>query len=94
MQKEYDDLKRRLAALEQENARLRKAPSGKRETVTVAKMFKGNPVLMFEGQFKPFGIGLKKAMAILEKLDDVRFFVENNKHKLSRAADHDETEAA
>jgi hypothetical protein len=90
---EIDNLKKRLTALEQENARLRKGSGPPKETVTVAGSYKGFPVLRFEGPFRPLTIGLKKLSVSLEKLEDVRFFVENNRHKLARTPD-DDAEAA
>lgn len=84
---EMNDLKKRLTALEQENARLRKTSGKAREVVTVVGTYKGFPILRFEGPFRPFCIGVGKASAILEKLDDIRFFVENNRHRLPPAGE-------
>jgi hypothetical protein len=87
-----DDILARLNALEEENRRLRAQAAGTsqpKETTTHVTMWKGHPVIRFEGAFKPFSLGLKKASIVLEKLDDVRFFVQNNRQHLEGAPDAD-----
>lgn len=89
-----NDLVQRIEALEAENMRLRqlhglKDPNAKKPTTSHITMYKGHPVIQFEGAFRPFALGLKKASIVLEKIDDVRFFVENNKARLSTAPDDD-----
>ncbi|MEX0727264.1 MAG: hypothetical protein WD065_13405 [Planctomycetaceae bacterium] len=90
-----DEILRRLKELEAENAQLRRHINlpGKTETkptTTHVAMWKGHPVIRFEGAFRPFGLGLRKAAIILEKIDDVRFFVDNNRQHIAGAPDGDE----
>lgn len=94
MTSNYDFL-RRLHDLEEENAKLkRQLESTDRPDPNVitthVSMRNGLPVIRFEGAFRPFRIGLRKASIILEKLDDVRSFVESNKQYLPDALDPDE----
>ncbi len=87
-----DELLRRIQALEAENAKLRHAVGGKdapKQTTATIGMWKGFPIITFEGNFRPFSIGLKKAAVILDKLDDVRFFVSNNQNRIATAPDED-----
>lgn len=88
------DAQRQLEELRAENDRLRRQVAGQsanhaRETTTRVDLWKGHPVLRFDGNFRPFSIGLKKASIILQKLDDVRFFVENNRSRIAQAPDED-----
>jgi len=87
---EKDELLRQIKALEAENAKLKQATSGKdtsKKTTATIGMWKGFPVIQFEGNFRPFSIGLKKAAVILEKIDDVRLFVSSNQNRLASAPD-------
>ena len=86
---------RRLHDLEEENSRLRRQlkATGQPDPNTVTthvSMRNGLPVMRFEGAFRPFGIGLRKASIILDKIDDMRLFVESNKQYLADALDPDE----
>lgn len=80
------EIMQRLAALERENQELRHAIAGAqpkpKQTTTHIAMFKGRPVITFNGEFRPFSFGLRKATVILEKVDDVIHFVDNNKKYL------------
>jgi hypothetical protein len=87
---EIDELKKRLDTLERENSRLRGAAKKPQETTTVVGTWKGHPILRFEGPFRPFSIGLKKASLILQKIEDVKFFVEHNKHKMGVSSEDEE----
>ena len=95
---ENDEILRRLKALEEENLRLKKqlqtteTPIEVKPTTTHVTLWKGHPVIRFEGPFRPFSLGLRKASVVLEKIDDVRFFVENNQQHLAAASDHDDHE--
>jgi hypothetical protein len=82
-----DEILARLNKLEEENRKLRAQVSGQpqapvKQTTTYVALWKGNPILRFDGAFKPFGIGWKKASIILECIDSVRMFVEQNRNKL------------
>lgn len=83
------DILRRLKDLERENERLKKIVSGNpvKETTTHVSMYKGHPVITFSGAFRPFTIGIRKASVVLEKLEDVKHFVDNNKKHLKTATD-------
>jgi hypothetical protein len=85
-----DDILRRLEELEKENLRLRKfvgSGAGEKKTETVVSLFKGHPVITFTGPFRPFTLGIRKASIVLEKLEDVKHFVENNKKHLKSGKD-------
>jgi len=90
---EMDEIHRRLNQLESENEQLKQqlratATAAKpKVTTTFVAMWQGHPVIRFEGNFRPFGLGLKKAAIVLEKIDDVKHFVENNKQHLHTAPD-------
>ena len=81
------DILRRLDELERENQRLRKLAgdaAGPKKTETVVSMFKGHPVITFTGAFRPFTLGLRKASVVLEKIEEVKHFVANNKQHLAK----------
>jgi hypothetical protein len=81
MTEDSQEIRKKLEELEKENASLKKiiADSGDRvrETTTKITTYKGHPVISFSGMFRPFSIGLKKAIIILDKIDDVQAFVES-----------------
>jgi DNA-binding transcriptional regulator YiaG/uncharacterized tellurite resistance protein B-like protein len=79
---EIERLRKRVAELEAENKRLRESKEST-ETVTVAEVFKGHPVLLFKGHFHPFRLGLRKVTALLELIPMVRHFVETEGRYLS-----------
>lgn len=72
------EILKRLKALEDENARLRKATvSNVIKPVTVTEgEYMGHPTLSFEGPCKPFTIGLKKLSIIKEVWPQVELFLE------------------
>ena len=81
-----DNTAERLKKLEEENRRLQSLLAAKssgaaptKSTTTYVDLWQGKPILRFDGEFKPFGIGWKKASVILECIDALKFFVENNK---------------
>ena len=80
-----DDILVRLQKLEYENRRLQSllitkpAATDAKKTTTYVDLWQGKPILRFDGEFKPFGIGWKKASVILECIDSLKIFVENNK---------------
>ena len=82
---ENNEILNRLKALEDENLRLKQQveqkSQAKMETTTRISDYKGNPVINFEGDFKPFSFGFKKAVIILEKIDDIREFVKSQETK-------------
>lgn len=84
-----EEILKRLAALEAENAKLKSqvgsAGPPVKPTMTYVTTYKGHPLLRFEGNFRPFGLGLKKCSLVLERLEDVRYFVESNKNLLASA---------
>jgi len=87
-----DDILARLQKLEEENRQLRAQMEGNsvapvKATTTYVDIWKGNPVLRLDGNFRPFGIGLKNASIILECIDAVKMFVEQNKSRLASATD-------
>lgn len=86
------EILRRLRELEQENLRLRRSIQESRgtapkETTTYVSMYKGHPVITFSGGFRPFTLGVKKASIVLEKLEEVRHFVDNNKKHIGEPDD-------
>lgn len=82
-QTDIDALEKRLKKLEAENAQLRQS-SGGRQPVTVREdMYLGNPILNFEGPFRPFSLGLTKLKAIKACSAEVDAFLE--KHQDSKA---------
>jgi hypothetical protein len=86
------DVLRRLDELEKENLRLRQlvGPSaGPKKTETYIASFKGHPTITFTGAFRPFTLGLRKASVVLEKIDDLKHFFENNQHHLKSGDDPD-----
>jgi hypothetical protein len=84
----YDEMKRRLEELERENARLKGEKIIKPEDIqTITGVFQGHPVLKFEGPFRPFTLGLRKSWIVIQKIDDIRRFVELNKHQLPHSSD-------
>jgi hypothetical protein len=78
------DIAQRLQALEEENRRLRRAAGIKPlETTVYTSIWKDQPILTFEtATGRPFSFGVKKAMTILDKIEDIKKFVEVNKHTL------------
>ena len=88
------DILRRLDELEKENLRLRKMvgpAAGPKKVETIVAMFKGHPVITFTGPFRPFTLGIRKASIVLEKLQDIQHFVENNKQHM-KTGDDDQLE--
>ena len=83
------DILRRLKDLERENARLKNIVSGSpvKETITHVSMYKGHPVITFSGAFRPFTLGVRKASIVLEKLAEVKHFVENNRKHIASGSD-------
>ena len=71
------EILKRLKALEEENARLRKTTlSNVPKPVTVTEgEYMGHPTLSFEGPCKPFTIGLKKLSIIKEVWPQVELFL-------------------
>ena len=71
-----DDIQDRLRKLEEENRKLRAQVGGTqpavKPTTTYVDLWEGKPILRFDGNFKPFGIGWKKAAVILECVEDFR----------------------
>lgn len=72
------EILKRLKALEEENARLRKATvSNITKPVTITEgEYLGHPTLSFEGPCKPFTIGLKKLSIIKEVWTQVELFID------------------
>lgn len=90
------DILKRLDDLERENQRLRKLAgdaAGPKKTETFVSMFKGHPVITFTGAFRPFTLGLRKASVVIEKIEDVKHFVANNKQHLGKDSGEDEPPA-
>lgn len=88
---EQDILKRRKE-LERENQSLRKAIGGSgkpKETTTVVGMYKGHPIITFEGEFRPFSLGVRKGSVILAKIEELRHFVENNRKHLGKPTEEE-----
>jgi hypothetical protein len=78
-----EEILRRLSELERENLRLKRIveQSGQQqptETTTQVCMFNGKPVIAFSGQFRSFVLDLREASVVVEKIDDIRHFTENN----------------
>ena len=74
------EILKRLKALEDENARLRKVSNSspvKPLTVTEGE-YMGHPTLTFEGPCKPFTIGLKKLSIVKQALPQIELFL--NRH--------------
>lgn len=72
------EILKRLKALEEENARLRKgANSNVAKPLTVTEgEYLGHPTLTFEGPCKPFTIGLKKLSIIKQAWSQVENFLD------------------
>jgi len=68
-----DEKDKKIQELEQELARI------KRQVVITEEEFKGNPVLHFTGNFRPFNLGVNKCGVIIRFLDRIKEFY--NKHK-------------
>ena len=66
----------KIKELEVEIARL------KGEVVVIEEMYKGNPVLSFSGQFRPFSLGLNKCKAILKSIDKIEAFIKKYEKNL------------
>lgn len=80
MSVDTEEILKRLKALEDENARLRKATAFnviKPVTVTEGE-YMGHPTLSFEGPCKPFTIGLKKLSVVKEVWPQVELFLERH----------------
>ena len=45
--------------------------------------YKGNPMISIHGGMRPFGFGFRKAELILEVIDDIKVFVEDQRKKRS-----------
>lgn len=91
-----DELKEKIKTLEEENKNLKetieKGQYGKLKPITTSiDTYKGYPVLRFEGPFRPFSFGYRKASAIVEHFDAVKDFVENHKPE-DRDKDKESTE--
>lgn len=79
------EILKRLQALEEENARLRKATvSAVVKPVTVTEgEYMGHPTLSFDGPCKPFTIGLKKLSIIKEVWPQVEHFIDRQANNLT-----------
>jgi len=72
----------KIKELEEENARLRQGPK-RAETVTCREgEYKGNPVLTFEGPFRPFSLGLKKLRVVKECGKQVETFLKKHEGEI------------
>lgn len=72
------EILKRLKALEEENAKLRRASIAnvtKPLTLTESS-YNGYPTLVFEGSFKPFTLGMKKLTVLKEAWPQVVLFLE------------------
>jgi hypothetical protein len=80
-----EEMRARLEELERENERLKSklaaGPDAKIPSSATISLYQGKPVIRFAGSFKPFGFGLQKAKVILNHLEDIKFFVENNERR-------------
>ena len=75
---ENEDLIRKIKQLEEENARLKQS-SPRPVAVTCREGdYKGNPVLTFEGPFRPFSLGLKKLRVVKECGKQVETFLKKH----------------
>jgi hypothetical protein len=72
------EILKRLKALEEENARLRKETNSNavKPLVVTEGEYMGHPTLTFEGPCKPFTIGLKKLSIIKQGWPQVEQFLE------------------
>ena len=68
-----DEKDQRIRELEQELAHI------KRQVVITEEEFKGNPILHFTGNFRPFNLGVSKCGVILRSLDRIKEFYEKHK---------------
>jgi hypothetical protein len=77
---EESDLLKRLRALEEDNARLRRAvKSYNIKTLTVIEgEYKGYPTLTFEGSFRSFTLGLKKLKILKQAWPQVEAFLQRH----------------
>jgi hypothetical protein len=83
------EILKRLKALEEENAKLRKGANvavTKPLTVTEGE-YMGHPTLTFEGPCKPFTVGLKKLSIIKQGWPQVEQFLK--RHVTNKTADND-----
>jgi hypothetical protein len=74
------EILKRLQALEEENARLRKAANLKEtKPLKVSEgEYKGHPTLVFEGPCKPFALGLKKLGILRQAWPQVENFLDRH----------------
>ena len=79
------EILKRLKALEEENARLRKTtlPNASKPVTVTEGEYMGHPTLTFEGPCKPFTIGLKKLSIIKEVWPQVELFLERQSKNIT-----------
>lgn len=73
---EEETIHRRIQLLEEENRQLKALLEGTREVLIRPTIFNGKPVLRFNGPFPPFAVGLAKAKAIVEHIDEIKAFID------------------
>lgn len=87
MQSKMDEseILKRLRALEEENARLKRTVKPHNEkTLTVTEgEYNGHPTLTFEGPFRSFTLGLKKLKVVKEAWPEVEAFLQRHAQKSS-----------
>ncbi len=65
-----DEKDKKIKELEEELARIR------RQVVITEEEYKGNPILHFTGNFRPFNLGVNKCGVILRSIDRIKEFYE------------------
>ncbi|MGD9578188.1 MAG: hypothetical protein AB7Y74_08045 [Syntrophorhabdus sp.] len=83
---------KRLKALEDENAKLKKKAYASSEPLTVTESeYKGHPTLTFEGPCKPFSLGVKKLSIVKQGWPQVEAFLKKHaKSGESNSSDFDD----
>lgn len=82
-----NDLARRIKELEEENARLRESATRPVAITCRETEYKGNPMLTFEGPFRPFSMGVKKLNAVKECWPHVEDFLNRHNRAATGRAD-------
>lgn len=83
------EMLKRLRALEEENARLRRAAGNHNSNELVVREgeYNGYPTLTFEGPFRSFTLGLKKLSIIKKAWPEVELFLQKHAPKKSAPKD-------
>ena len=85
------EMMKRLKALEEENAKLKKKAYSQSAPLTVTESeYKGHPTLVFEGPCKPFSLGVKKLSLVKQGWPQVEAFLKKHAKLESNTSDFDD----